>query len=127
MGQRPFDFPPAPSPQKGDRCRSFSPPLWKILRRCDRIDLPEGFGRRRLSQRGECTLQCPVCGKEMKTGASTFMGSTGLTPMACVFTDSEVKQKGFFRHNVVSKVLLQGDDIETYFCESCQLLLPLIR
>ncbi len=36
-------------------------------------------------------------------------------------------QKGFFRHNVVSKVLLQGDDIETYFCESCQLLLPLIR
>ena len=82
-------------------------------------------------------MQCPVCGKEMKTGASTFMGSTGLTPMACVFmfanrcacvfTDSEVKQKGFFRHNVVSKVLLQGDDIETYFCESCQLLLPLIR
>ena len=69
-------------------------------------------------------MQCPVCGKEMKTGASTFMGSTGLTPMACVFTDSEVKQKGFFRHNVVSKVLLQGDDIETYFCESCQLLLP---
>ena len=58
-------------------------------------------------------MQCPVCGKEMKTGASTFMGST--------------KQKGFFRHNVVSKVLLQGDDIETYFCESCQLLLPLIR
>ena len=56
-------------------------------------------------------MQCPVCGKEMKTGASTFMGSTGLTPMACVFTDSEVKQKGFFRHNVVSKVLLQGDDI----------------
>ena len=72
-------------------------------------------------------MQCPVCGKEMKTGASTFMGSTGLTPMACVFTDSEVKQKGFFRHNVVSKVLLQGYDIETYFCESCQLLLPLIR
>jgi hypothetical protein len=72
-------------------------------------------------------MQCPVCGKEMKTGTSTFMGSTGLTPMACVFTDSEVKQKGFFRHNVVSKVLLQGDDIETYFCESCQLLLPLIR
>ena len=72
-------------------------------------------------------MQCPVCGKEMKPGVSTFMGSTGLTPMACVFTDSEVKQKGFFRHNVVSKVLLQGDDIETYFPESCQLLLPLIR
>ena len=72
-------------------------------------------------------MQGPVCGKEMKTGASTSKGATGLPPLPCRFTDSEVKQKGFFRHNVVSKVLLQGDDIETYFCESCQLLLPLIR
>ena len=53
-------------------------------------------------------MQCPVCGKEMKTGASTFMGSTGLTPMACVFTDSEVKQKGFFRQYSIGVTGVNG-------------------
>ena len=63
----------------------------------------------------------------MITGTSTFMGVTGLNPMVCTFTGNEEKSKGIFKRKTVSKTMLQGHETETYYCDDCEIMVPIIQ
>ena len=72
-------------------------------------------------------MLCPKCGREMKEGTATFMGTAGLIPMICSFTANEEKSKKLFERGSVSITVMQGFESESFFCEDCKLIMPIIR
>lgn len=72
-------------------------------------------------------MKCPQCDNEMAKGKAVFMSLAAITPMAVSFTADSEKEKGLFKRKSKEKAIISGYDPEAHYCESCNLVVPIIE
>lgn len=64
-------------------------------------------------------MKCPYCEKEMEKGKASFMALQGFAQMMLSYTSNEESKKGFFKRKTQEKIILSGEEAETYYCTYC--------
>lgn len=73
-------------------------------------------------------MNCPYCSDEMQKGKSTFMQMqiTG-TGDIFSFTSDEEAEKSMFKRKSYEKMIMSGTKADSYYCESCKVIMPVIK
>lgn len=68
-------------------------------------------------------MQCPYCDNEMEKGGTTLMSAR---PIMVFFTAEAEKGKGFFARDTKEKLVISGEEMEAYYCDDCNMIMPMI-
>lgn len=72
-------------------------------------------------------MLCPICSQEMEKGTATFLSTTGFAPAVLNFTKEADKDKSIFAKEDVTKTVIPGVESESYYCEKCKIVMPVIK
>lgn len=72
-------------------------------------------------------MVCPICNREMKKGTATFLCTSGFSPVVLNFTSDSDKDKSIFAREDTAKTVIQGIEYESFYCEHCKAVLPIIK
>ena len=65
-------------------------------------------------------MKCVYCKKEMEKGISTLMPIPGFPQIMVSFVSEKEKDKNMFNQERHEKIVLPGDEIESYYCSKCK-------
>lgn len=72
-------------------------------------------------------MKCPYCEKEMEKGKAAFMALQGYAQMMVSYTSNEDSKKGFFKRKTQDKIILSGEEAETYYCACCNKIMSVFN
>lgn len=65
-------------------------------------------------------MNCPYCEAVMEKGKSSFSSLNRRAHMILSYTSDEEAAKSFLKRKSKDKIILDGEEAETYYCSSCK-------
>ena len=72
-------------------------------------------------------VKCLYCGKEMEKGKASFMAVQGFAQMMLSYASDEESKKSLLKRKTQDKIILSGEEAETYYCSCCKKIMPVFN